>query len=142
MRQEFFTELLKKFSQEKDKEGRKQDYLARKQGRNEDPRKFYTVNQRLWVQAYAPAKKSLVEFKNAMLMGLYHVELRKTCLLFMPKELQYESQIKAILDYWLVNMRRVNTDPRVPSHDMGGLRNTYSFQTEGKKRCEKQDKLL
>ena len=31
-------ELLKKFSQEKDKEGRKQEYLARKQGRNEDPK--------------------------------------------------------------------------------------------------------
>ena len=41
---QFFTELLKKFSEEKDKEGRKQDYLARKQGRNEDSRKFYTFN--------------------------------------------------------------------------------------------------
>ena len=29
-------ELLKKFSQEKDKEGRKQEYLARSQGINED----------------------------------------------------------------------------------------------------------
>ena len=34
-------ELLKKFSQEKYEEGRKQEYLARKQGRNEDSRKYY-----------------------------------------------------------------------------------------------------
>ena len=37
---EFFTELLKKFSQEKDEEGQKQEYVTRKQGRNEDPRKY------------------------------------------------------------------------------------------------------
>ena len=43
MKQEnFFKELLKKFSQEKVEEGRKQEYLARKWGRNEDPRKYYT----------------------------------------------------------------------------------------------------
>jgi len=38
----FFMELLKKFSQEKDEESRKQEYLARKQGTNEDPRKYFT----------------------------------------------------------------------------------------------------
>ena len=39
---EFFTEMLKKFSQEKDKEAWKQEYTARKQRRNEDPRKYCT----------------------------------------------------------------------------------------------------
>ena len=34
-------EQLKKFSQEKDEEGRKQEYLARKQGTDEDLRKYY-----------------------------------------------------------------------------------------------------
>ena len=81
---EFFTELLKKFSQEKDEEGRKQEYTARKQEQNKDPRKYYTDKMRLWVQAYPLAKRSLIEFKNAMLMGLYNAELRKTRLFFTP----------------------------------------------------------
>ena len=34
----FFMKLLKKFSQEKYEEGRKQEYLARKQGREKIPR--------------------------------------------------------------------------------------------------------
>ena len=72
------------------------EYLARKQSRNEDARKYYTDKLRLWVQAYAPAKRSLVKFKNAMLLGLYNAELRKTCLIFMPK---HESEIKAVLDH-------------------------------------------
>ena len=84
---EFFTELLKKFSQEKDEEGRIHEYVNWKQGRNEDPRKYYTDKLRLWVQAYAPARRSLTEFKNAMLLGLYNTELRKIFLIFMPKEL-------------------------------------------------------
>ena len=45
----FFMELLKKFSQEKYEEGRKQEYLVRKQERDEDPRKYYTVKMRLWI---------------------------------------------------------------------------------------------
>ena len=44
---EFVKELLKKFSQEKDEEGRKQEYMTRKQESLEDPRK---------------CKRSLVEF--------------------------------------------------------------------------------
>ena len=43
----FFTKLLKKFSQEKDKEGRKQEYLAKRLGRNEDPRKYNNDKLRL-----------------------------------------------------------------------------------------------
>ena len=58
----YFTELLKQFSQEI------------------DPRKYYTDKLRLWIQAYTPDKRSLVEFKNEMLMGLYKAELKKTCL--------------------------------------------------------------
>lgn len=80
--EEFFTELLKKFTQEKDKEGRKQEYIARKQERNKDPWNYYTDKLRLWVQAYPPAKRSLVEFKNAMLLGLYSAKRRNTCLIF------------------------------------------------------------
>jgi len=30
-------------------------------------------------------KRSLVEFKDEMLMGLYNVELKETCLFYMPK---------------------------------------------------------
>ena len=39
---EFFQELLKKFTHEKDKEGRKMEYLARRQARNEDARQYNT----------------------------------------------------------------------------------------------------
>ena len=54
-----------------------------------------------------------VEIKDEMLMGLYNAEL-----FFMPKELQHENEIKAVLDHQL-------------SHDMAGLRITYSFETVG-----------
>ena len=33
------------------KKSRKEQYLARKQGKNEDPRNYYTEKLRLWVQA-------------------------------------------------------------------------------------------
>ena len=39
---EFFTELLKQFSKEKDEKGRRQEYTARRQMRIEDPRRYYT----------------------------------------------------------------------------------------------------
>ena len=39
---EFFQELLKKFTHEKDEEGRKMEYLQRRQLRNEDARQYYT----------------------------------------------------------------------------------------------------
>ena len=68
---EFFRELLKIFTQEKDEEGRKMEYLTRRQARNEDARQYYTDKLRLFVQAYPPARRSLVEFKNAMLLGIY-----------------------------------------------------------------------
>ena len=129
---EFFTELLKKFSQEKDEEGRIQEYTNRKQGRNEDPRKYYTDKLRLWVQAYAPARRSLTEFKNAMLLGLYNTELKKTCLMFMPRELKHESEIKAVMDHQLINLRTYHTDPRAPSQDLSGLRSTYYYEKDGK----------
>ena len=87
---EFFQELLKKFTHEKDEEGRKMEYMAKRQAKNEDARQYYTDKLRLFVQAYPPARRSLVEFKNSMLLGLYNSELRKTCLLFMPKEIKHE----------------------------------------------------
>ena len=85
---EFFQELLKKFTHEKDEEGWKMEYLQRRQMRNEDARQYYTDKLRLFVQAYPPARRSLVEFKTNMLMGLYNADLRKTCLIFMPKEIK------------------------------------------------------
>ena len=63
--------MLKKFSEENGEKGQKQEYLARKQGRDEDPSKYYTDNIWLWEKAYAPNKRSLVEFKNEMLMCMY-----------------------------------------------------------------------
>ena len=59
---EFFQELLKKFTHEKDEEGRKMEYLHRRQVRNEDARQYYTDKLRLFVQAYPPAWRSRVEF--------------------------------------------------------------------------------
>ena len=52
--------MLKKFSQEKYEEGKKQEYLDRKQESGEDTNEYYTDNKRLWIQAYAPSKRSLV----------------------------------------------------------------------------------
>ena len=132
---EFFQELLKKFAQEKDEEGRKLEYLARKQSRNEDARKYYTDKLRLWVHSYA--RRSLVEFKTAMLMGLYNAELRKTCLIFMPKEIKHESKIKAVLDHQLTNLRTYNLDPRVSLQDMAGLRTTYGYKKSANDRSDK-----
>ena len=43
----FFTELLKRFSQEKYEEGRKQEYLGRKQESDENTREYYTDKMRL-----------------------------------------------------------------------------------------------
>ena len=40
----------------------------------------------------------MVEFKDEMLMGLYNAKLKKTCLFFMPEELQHENKIKTVLD--------------------------------------------
>ena len=64
------------------------------------------------MQAYPPARRSLVEFKTNMLMGLYNTELRKTCLTFMPKEIKREREMKAVLDHQLINLRTYNMDPR------------------------------
>ena len=42
------------FTHEKDEEGRKMEYLARRQARNEDARQYYMDKLRLFVQAYPP----------------------------------------------------------------------------------------
>ena len=52
---EFFQELLKKLTHEKDEEGRKMEYFQRRQLRNEDARQYYTDKLRLFVQAYNPS---------------------------------------------------------------------------------------
>ena len=88
---------------------------------------YYTDKLRLFVQAYPPVRRSLVEFKTVMLMGLYNAELRKTCLMFMPKEIKHEPEIKAVLDHQLVNLRTYNIDPRAPAQDMAGLQSTYGY---------------
>ena len=69
----------------------------------------------------------LVKFKNSMLLGLYIAELRKTCLMFMPKEIKHKREIKAVLDHQLVNLRTYNLDPRAPAQDMAGLQSTYRY---------------
>ena len=132
---EFFQELLKKFAQEKVEEGKKMEYLARKQFKNEDVRKYYTDKLRLWVQAYAPARRSLVDFKTAMLMGLYNAELRKNCLIFMPKEIKHESEIRAVLDDQLTNLTNERSDEMLKTREvpmdvnamLGNARRRYMF---------------
>ena len=89
--------------------------MQRRQARNEDARQYYTDKLRLFVQAYPPARRSLVELKTDMLMGLYNVELRKTCFMFMPKEIKHKREIKAVLDHQLVNLRTYNMDPIAPA---------------------------
>ena len=89
------------------------EYLHRRQARNEDARQYYTNKLRLFVQAYPPAWRSLVEFKTSMLLGLHNAELRKTCLMFMPIEIKHEWETKTVLDHQLVNLRTYNMDPRV-----------------------------
>ena len=69
-----------------------------------------------------------VEFKNGMLLGLYNAELRKTCLMFMPKEIKHKREIKAVLDHQLMNLRTYNQDPRAPAQDMAGQRSTYGYE--------------
>ena len=53
---------------------------------------------KVWLQAYASDKRSLVEFRDEMLTWLYNAELKETCLFFKPKEQQQESEIKAVLE--------------------------------------------
>ena len=121
---EFFQELLKKFTHKKDKEVRKMECLARRQARNEDARQYYTDKLRLFVQAYPPARRSLVEFKNNMLLGLYNAELRKTCLTFMRKEIKHEPE---------------DLDPRAPAQDMAGFQSTYRYDES---KITKANKML
>ena len=45
----------------------------------------------------------------------------KTCLMFMPKDIKHEREIKAVLDHQLVNLRTYNMDPRA------GLQSTYGY---------------
>ena len=56
-----------------------------------------------------------------MLMGLYNADLRKTCLIFMPKEIKHEREIKVVLDHQLINLWTCNMDPRAPAQGMSGL---------------------
>jgi len=100
---EFFQELLKKFTHKKDEEGRKMAYS--RQARIEDARQYYTDKLRLFVQAYPPARRSLVEFKTA--------KLKKTCLMFIPKDIKHEWEIYAVLDHQLVNLRTLGLQPRI-----------------------------
>ena len=71
-----------------------------------------------------------------MLLGLYNAELRKMCLVFMSKEIQHKREFKVVLDHQLVNLKTYNQDPRAPSHDMAGLRSTYSFEKSVDARSE------
>ena len=57
--------------------GKWQEYLSRKQESGEDTREYNAAKEELWLQAYAPNKRNLVEFKDEMLKRLYNEELRK-----------------------------------------------------------------
>ena len=62
-----------------------------------------------------------------MLLGLYNTELRKTCLVFMHKEIKHEREIKAVLDHQLANLRTYNLDPRAPAQDMAGFQSPFGY---------------
>ena len=49
-----------------------------------------------------------------MILGLYHAELRKAFLQFMPEVLEEESEIKEVLDH----------------HEMAGLTSSFNFDAE------------
>ena len=115
------------------------EYLHRRQARNEDARQYYTDKLRLFVQAYPPARRSSVKFKTNMLLGLYNAELRKTCLMFMPKDIKHEQEIKAVLDHQLVNLRTYNMDPRAPVQDIAGLQSTFGYD---RSKTAKANKML
>ena len=74
-----------------------------------------------------------------MLLGLYNAELRKTCLMFMPKEIKHKGEIKAVLDHQLVNLRTCNLDPKAPAQDMAGLQSTYGYD---KSKMTKANEML
>ena len=59
---------------------------------------------------------------------------------FMLKDIHHKSEIKAVLDQQLVNLRTYNIDPRALSHDKAGLRSTYSFEKAGNNR--RSDEML
>ena len=58
----------------------------------------------------------------------------------MLKDIHNKSEIKAVLDHQLVNLRTYNIDPRALSHDKAGLRSTYSFEKAGNSR--RSDEML
>ena len=74
-----------------------------------------------------------------MLLGLYNAELRKTCFMFMPKEINHEREIKAVLDHQLANLRTYNLDPRAPTQYMAGLQSMYRYD---KREMTKANKML
>jgi hypothetical protein len=88
----FFTEMLNRFSQEKNEESwnqrelcPKQEFRDRTQGSSEDTREYYAKKRKLWVKTYTPRNRSLVEFKDVMIKGLNDEELKETCIFFMPE---------------------------------------------------------
>ena len=113
--------------------------MQRRQTSYEDAHQYYTDKLRLFVQVYPPARRSLVEFKTNMLLGLYNAELRKTRLMFMPKEIKHEREIKTVLDHQLVNLRTYKMDPRAPAQDMAGLQSTYGYDNS---KMTKANKML
>ena len=77
----------------------------------------------------------MVDFKTAMLMGLYNAELRKNCLIFMPKEIKHESEIRAVLDDQLTNLTNERSDEMLKTRQvpmdvnamLGNARRRYMF---------------
>ena len=102
--------------------------MARKQESGKDTKEYYIDKMRIWIQVYSSGKRSLVEFKDEMLMGLYDAELTETCLFFMPKELQHKNKIKALLDNQL-------------SHDIKELKATYTDSFKKVENSKRSDKM-
>ena len=89
-RQEFLTEKQREEEETRKAQANKmkweQEYLSRKQESGEDTKEYYTAKEELCLQAYDPIKRSLDKFKDNMLKGLYDAELKEACLFFMAKE--------------------------------------------------------
>ena len=69
--------MLKRFSQEKYAEGKKQEYLDRKQESGEDTNEYYTNNKRYTHTHTLQARGAWYDFKDEMLVGLYDAGFSK-----------------------------------------------------------------
>ena len=136
--------MLKKFSQEKYEEGQKQEYVDRKQESGEDTKEYYTDNKRLWIQAYAPSKRSLVWLQGWNAHGTVWSRVEGNMAVLCPKELKTENEIKAVPDRQLSrDIKEITTthdsfDCRKQKEswwDVGNRKNTHGSKYNDKNNC-------